>query len=203
MLLLCQPTHTLLLSPSPLPSRYDKPAKRQALAAAVVAAAARRAPLHARYCESGFNAGYSAAVALLADPFATVLAFDIDEHGAVAVGQAFVEREFPGRLELTLGDSRTTVPAHAPWQHGGVCDVVFIDGGHELDVAESDLASFERLAAPGAALIVDDTGCDDVQGACDGPAIAWRRAVDSRRVAQERCDGEGFCVGRYVVVGSS
>lgn len=93
------------------------------------------------------------------------------------------------------------------------CDLIFVDGGHMLDVALADIVNFKKLAKPGALLLVDD--CDIRSGTgrlfspsplTSGPVSqAVSRAVDEGIVnifdRHIRFEGggagpRGVCVGR-------
>src|SRR4249919_131418 len=60
--------------------------------------------------EIGFNAGLSSYTFLEANPEATVYSFDLGEHRYVQPAKEYIDREFPGRHHLILGDSLQTVP---------------------------------------------------------------------------------------------
>lgn len=63
-------------------------------------------------CETGFNAGHSAATWLGANPIAHLWSFDLWNHGdAYAKGQyEYLNRLFPSRITITKGDSTQTIP---------------------------------------------------------------------------------------------
>ena len=76
---------------------------------AVARAAAETSQL-VRVCEVGFNAGHSTLNWLAADPRTAVDAFDLGAHPSAAAAFAYLSKKYPGRLRLTLGDSRATLP---------------------------------------------------------------------------------------------
>ena len=150
------------------------------------------------FCEVGFNAGYSAVVALEAGPARVrATSFDIVENGVVHVAKAFVDGRYPRRHALVWGASDVMLVSARELLLP--CDVVFVDGGHEEGVAEADLRNFAHLARSGATLIADDTLCGDARrGACDGPAVAWARLVGEGYILQTGpCSNAGFCTGVY------
>ena len=126
---------------------------------AVARAAAETSQL-VRVCEVGFNAGHSALNWLAADPRTAVDAFDLGAHPSAAAAFAYLSKKYPGRLRLTLGDSRATLPLV---DHAKACDVVFIDGGHDGDVPAADLGNLAALAARGAPLLVDNANMAPVR----------------------------------------
>ena len=113
-------------------------------------------------CEVGFNAGHSTLNWLAADPRTAVDAFDLGAHPSAAAAFAYLSKKYPGRLRLTLGDSRATLPLV---DHKKACDVVFIDGGHDSDVPAADLGNLAPLAARGAPLLVDNANMAPVHAA--------------------------------------
>lgn len=131
-------------------------------AAADRAGGAAGGPAAVRVCEVGFNAGHSALNWLAADPRTTVDAFDLGAHPSAEAAFAYLAGKYPGRLRLTLGDSRATL---ALVDHAKACDVVFVDGGHDGDVPAADLGNLAALAARGATLLVDDANMASVRAA--------------------------------------
>lgn len=72
---------------------------------------------------------------------------------------------------IVVGDS-PTVARH--WAAG--CGLVFIDGGHALDVAMADYASWARVVLPGGMLAIHDVFEDPRDGG-QAPFEVWSRAV--------------------------
>ncbi|CAN0293213.1 unnamed protein product, partial [Scytosiphon promiscuus] len=105
-----------------------------------------------RICEVGFNAGHSSLNWLLnSHPSTKVLAFDLGEHDYVKHALEFLQAVFPGRLDVVMGDSTSTVPAYADAEEAAgrdprVCDMVFVDGAHTQRGVSSDLTNFRALA---------------------------------------------------------
>lgn len=159
--------------------------------------------------EIGFNAGCSSYALLKYAPEAAVVSFDLGEHASVAVNKKLIDREFPGRHTLVTGDSRETVPAFAANHPDARFDLVFIDGGHEYDVAHADIVNMRALASQDTAVVMDDLVPWRSYGA--GPAKAWEEAIagsvvrqeelfqDGERVAEARPPGDRvWALGRYV-----
>jgi predicted O-methyltransferase YrrM len=125
--------------------------------------------------EIGFNVGFSSIAFLESAQEATVVSFELDRRRGVEVAKEFVDERYPGRHELVIGNSVQTVPVHA--QHNaGRFDLAFVDGGHEYEVAASDLRNACRLVRPGGILVVDDLTPWHPWGA--GPSLAWQEAID-------------------------
>ena len=96
-------------------------------------------------CETGFNAGHSAFMWLNANPDLVVYSFDIDVHNYTRPMVYKLQSMFPGRLHLTYGDSRNSIP-HFRWECPEVqCDLVIVDGGHHADIPAWDLDNFRYM----------------------------------------------------------
>jgi predicted O-methyltransferase YrrM len=133
--------------------------------------AARRQAL--RIAEVGFNAGFSSIAFLESSPDVTVVSFELDRRYAVELAKQFVDDRYPGRHELVIGTSLKTLPAYEP----DVFDLVFVDGGHEYEVAAADIRNAARIAKPNGLVIVDDLVPWYPWGV--GPTQAWEEAVGS------------------------
>ena len=122
-------------------------------------------------CEVGFNFGHSSLLWLLASPRSRVRAFDIATNWYVLPAAEYLMARFPHRIDLTVGDSRTTLQ-----RPPSDCDLIFIDGGHDYDTALSDIMAFRRNNQ--AILILDDINQDPVNH-------AWQTAIDNGIVEPE------------------
>jgi predicted O-methyltransferase YrrM len=146
-------------------------------------------PSVTRIVEIGFNAGHSSSVFLSARPNVQVLSFDLGEHGYVDLAKELIDRQYPGRHRLVKGDSRTSVPAYADAHPGETFDLIYIDGGHDYEVARADLEHCRRFSRPGSILVVDDLEPDHPWGS--GPARAWRHAAASGLIDAEQVFEDG------------
>lgn len=142
--------------------------------------------------EIGFNAGLSSQALLSVSPSTRVVSFDLGDHPYVHRAKEYVDRRFPGRHELILGDSRTTLPRYAGSTARPVFDLAFVDGGHELDVVRADLRNTRALCAPNAHVVVDDLTPWRPWGV--GPATAWREAIEEGLIVQEEMISDGRLV---------
>jgi predicted O-methyltransferase YrrM len=66
-------------------------------------------------------------------------------------------------VEFIRGDSRQTVPAFKQKRPDAHFDYVLVDGGHEREVARTDLKNVADLIDPGGILIFDDIGPESYQ----------------------------------------
>lgn len=125
--------------------------------------------------EIGFNAGFSSLAFLSASPAVRVVSFDIGCHDVVDIAKEFVDAQYPGRHELVLGDSASSVPRYRAQNPDVAFDIVFIDGGHEYEQARADILNMRALSHPGTSVIVDDLTPWLWWG--EGPTRAWTEAI--------------------------
>lgn len=139
--------------------------------------------------EIGFNAGHSTYLFLASRPDVRVVSFDLGEHPYVDLAKSLIDRSFPGRHELVIGDSRQTVPAYAREHPDRRFDLVFIDGGHSYEVATADVTNGARLGDR-PLVVIDDMVPAHEWGV--GPVRAWTEAVERRLVDPLLLIEDGF-----------
>jgi predicted O-methyltransferase YrrM len=151
------------------------------------------------YCEIGFNAGHSAATALQANDNIKVHAFDIGGQKAANAYNVLSQR-YPQRIQVTWGDSTQTLRDHPPLG----CDVFFIDGGHDKQVAASDIKNVKRHMKKNGIVMMDDVDCTKVKPwCCTGPTEAWQEELQRNQDYTEihrniHPDGsKGFAVAEF------
>lgn len=129
--------------------------------------------------EIGFNAGHSSETFLSLSPDSRVTSFDIGEHQYCHISKDYIDKKFPGRHNLILGDSTETIPDFVKHRPNEKFDLIFIDGGHTYDVARSDIENCKALATESTLVIIDDTiyNPDWIMGYSEGPTRAWLDAV--------------------------
>lgn len=121
--------------------------------------------------EIGFNAGHSSYVFLEARPDVQVVSFDLGEHAYVSAAKDFIDKKFPGRHQLVLGDSTVTVPQYRQTYPEALFDLAFVDGGHDYEVAIADLRNCQQLVARNGLVVMDDLLPWKTWGI--GPTRAW------------------------------
>jgi predicted O-methyltransferase YrrM len=157
-----------------------------------------------RIFEIGFNAGHSSELFLQSAPDAVVISVDIGAHQYVLPAKAAIDRYYPGRHTLVIGDSTKAVPAlvgshlsAAPY------GLIFIDGGHDYEIARTDLENCRRLAGPDTVVIMDDTHSSPRTMAHwnEGPNRAWAEAIAAGTLEhlgqEDYAPGRGMSWGRY------
>jgi hypothetical protein len=116
--------------------------------------------------EIGFNAGHSALLALTMNPQLVYMGLDLGSHSYTKPCFEYLESAFPGRVTMLLGDSRDTLP-RLTHTHKGRFDLFHIDGGHGVNVAESDICNMLHIARPGDTILFDDLNVSRISLLCD------------------------------------
>lgn len=161
-----------------------------------------RSPSIKNILEIGFNAGHSAETFLSNNSNARLISFDLGEYDYVDVGKRFIDMNYPGRHELILGDSLITIPKFIK-TNSILFDLIFIDGGHEYEVALGDLINCKSLAHSKTIVIMDDTmnNKEWINNWNVGPNKAWAKAKDHGFVEElgsiDFCNTHGLSWGMY------
>lgn len=142
--------------------------------------------------EIGFNAGMSSQALLSASPRIRVTSFDLGLHPYIDRAKRYIDRRFPGRHQLVIGDSRKALPEFARSHPDAAFDLAFVDGGHEAEVVREDLRNAKKLCRAGGYVLVDDLTPWRPWGI--GPAEAWQEALDQGLVAPEEIMADGQLV---------
>lgn len=125
--------------------------------------------------EIGFNVGFSSLAFLESSPDARVVSFELDNRRSVELAKEFIDANYPGRHDLVVGNSVETLPRYLETMREAA-DLVFIDGGHDYEVAAADTRNARRIAKAGAIVVTDDLIPWYPWGV--GPYQAWQEAVD-------------------------
>lgn len=153
--------------------------------------------------EIGFNAGHSAEVFLQNNPTLKLTSFDLGIHNYVLCGKQYIDLTYPNRHNLILGDSRISLPKFIEENRDIKFDVIFIDGGHDYEIAKSDLENCIRLAHKDTIVMLDDTvytkGWD--AGYTIGPTKCWNEYLEENKIIEisrkDYCPGRGMSCGKY------
>ena len=97
-------------------------------------------------CEIGFNVGQSAISWLTTKPDLELISFDIGTRPFTKHMGDVLQKKYPGRFKLIIGDSKTAVLKWAA-EHGKKCDILSIDGDHTYAGVIQDLLHMKVLAA--------------------------------------------------------
>lgn len=150
--------------------------------------------------EIGFNAGHSSDF-FLSHPDVTVTSFELAPQKHTLLGKEYIDTKYPERHDMVWGDSTQTLPRYSTH----IFDIIFIDGGHEVEVARADLVNCMRFAHKDTYVIMDDVVYEHMLAATYtvGPTRAWRELI-SISVLEETfhvdlSDGRGMSIGQYKV----
>ncbi len=126
--------------------------------------------------EIGFNAGFSTLLMLMCNKKVRVTCIDICEHAYTYPCYRNIQSVFGDRLELIVGDSRSTLKDMVRRSAPRVFDLIHIDGGHTPAVAEEDISNSHALSRRGTVIVMDD---------CDMPQIrnVWDKCVEKYSLA--------------------
>jgi predicted O-methyltransferase YrrM len=152
--------------------------------------------------EIGFNAGHSAQL-FLHNQNSILTSFDLGAREYVQSAKSIIDAEYPNRHTLILGDSTKTVPEFIENNPNTKFDIIFIDGGHEYDIAKSDIENCVKLADSNTIVIMDDTVFKKEwrQHYTIGPTAVWTKYVESGKIMdlnrRNYCIGRGMSWGKY------
>jgi len=152
--------------------------------------------------EIGFNAGHSADLFLNTNSECNVLSFDIGEHSYVKIAKEFIDKTYPHRHKLVIGDSTKTIPLY---QTDIKYDLIFIDGGHSYEVAKADLLNCKRFAHSETIVMMDDTMYNKnwEQPYTVGPTKAWLEGIKQNiltEISHKDFEfGRGLSWGKYIL----
>jgi len=155
--------------------------------------------------EIGFNAGHSSEVFLLNNPELVLTSFDLGSHDYVPIAKEYIDMTFPNRHTLILGDSTVTVPLFIKKNPTTKFDIIFIDGGHEYEIAKKDIENCFHLAHKDTIVIIDDTMFTNgwEAGYTKGPTKVWTEKIAEKNIVElqhkDYIPGRGMSWGKYLL----
>jgi predicted O-methyltransferase YrrM len=154
--------------------------------------------------EIGFNGGHSADVFLKNNQDLILTSFDLGCYDCVLHGKEYIDATYPNRHTLILGDSTLTVPVFIDENPNTKFDVIFIDGGHEYEIAKQDIENCFHLAHKDTIVILDDTVFIKhwEEHWTVGPTQAWNENVEQNKILELKREnygpGRGMSWGKYI-----
>jgi hypothetical protein len=109
--------------------------------------------------EIGFNAGFSALLMLVSNEKLRLTSVDIAYHNYTIPCAEYLKSVFGERFEIIIGNSLNVLPSHLT--NFNDYDILIIDGGHGIDLAESDLLNACSYCNSKTRILFDDS--DHVQ----------------------------------------
>ena len=146
-----------------------------------------------RGLEIGFNAGDSAELFL--SQGCDLISFDIGRHSYISFAKDYLDKQYPDKHKLVIGDSTKTLP-----EHHGEYDFIYIDGCHRYKIASQDLANCRKLCHKDTIIIIDDYVCDpeNIRHYNKGPERAVNELEDFEVEGQRDFGiGRGLIWGKY------
>lgn len=118
--------------------------------------------------EIGFNSGFSTLLMLVSNPNIYITCYDIGEHKYTLLCYQKLKELFRDRINIIIGNSKNTLLLD-----NNKYDLIHIDGGHTIEIAESDIINTYRLSKPRTILIMDDYDFDNLHELWDNYIIKY------------------------------
>ncbi len=150
--------------------------------------------------EIGFNAGHSSEIFLSNNPECKVVSFDLGNHDYTILCKKFIDEKYPGRHTLILGSSNYSLKRYLT---SIKFDLIFIDGGHQYEIAYNDIIDCRNFATIDTLLIMDDVvySRKNRMNHNIGPCRAWNKAIEDKIIVEDRKlefrRGRGMTIGKY------
>ena len=148
---------------------------------------------HKNILEIGFNAGHSTLIFLLSHPTSKIYCFDTCQHPYTKLCFEYLSVNFPGRLELIEGKSVEQLSGFKLKNKDLICDIIHIDGDHEISNANGDFFHTLSYANFKSFLIFNDTHLAWLKMLWDG----YIRDLHLKDCTPHFYPTESQCIGMY------
>ena len=154
--------------------------------------------------EIGFNAGHSAEVFLKNNNEIYLTSFDLGSHDYIIAAKEYIDLIYPNRHKLILGDSRINLPLYIENNKDSKFDFIFIDGGHDYEIAKKDMENCFHLSHKDTVIALDDTNFTKGwrKRYTFGPTKTWLKHLEENKIIElgrkDYCRGRGMCWGKYI-----
>ncbi len=152
-----------------------------------------------KIAEVGFNAGHTSELFLEFVASSEVVAFDINSHFYTNSGVEFIRNKYKDRFSFIDGDSLLTVVDFSKAHPNEKFDLIYIDGGHTLDVCLNDILNFKKLAHKDSIVWIDDVNFSDVRKAVEIAERLRLIKVLKSEVAEDEFGTRAWVVCRYLI----
>jgi predicted O-methyltransferase YrrM len=156
--------------------------------------------------EIGFNAGHSAEVFLKNNNELFLTSFDLGSHDYITTAKEYIDLTYPNRHKLILGDSRISIPKYLENKDNITnFDFIFIDGGHDYEIANKDMENCFYLAHKDTIVAIDDTIYTRgwKKKYTIGPTKTWVEYLQENKIIElgkkDYCKGRGMSWGKYIL----
>ena len=124
-------------------------------------------------------------------------------HSYVRTAKEYIDITYPNRHKLIIGDSRLTIPAFLLIKKNTKFDIIFIDGGHDYNIAKKDMENCFHLSHDNTIVILDDTMFTKSwsKNYTIGPTKTWTEHLKQNKIIEigrkDYSIGKGMSWGKY------
>ncbi|MEK9195867.1 MAG: class I SAM-dependent methyltransferase [Patescibacteria group bacterium] len=133
-----------------------------------------------KIAEMGFNSGHTANTFLGAREDVEVTSFSHRKRRNSKEAQLFINENYPHRHTMVKGNSLFTVPKY--FGSDEKFDLIYIDRGHQKNIAYADMYNGAKIASPECFVIMDDV--PSTRFWIPGQEEAWTQFSDAGNIVE-------------------